>query len=270
MSSVSYRDLTGSAAENYQRYFVPTIATAVSHALLHTADLRPGERVLDLACGTGVITRAAAERVGTTGTVTGVDLAPDMLEVARAVPVGDGAAPIEWRQADAAHLPLPDDAFDIGLCQMGLMFMDDQPGALRELCRVVKPGGRVVLNTPGPVHTVFATMEEALTTHIDPGLAGFVGVVFSLHDPDTVAELLRAAGWQRVEAGTAVATFRLPPPATFLWQYLSVTPLAPAVQRAPEAARAAMERDITARWQPYVVDGGLVVEQSMVVARGRR
>ena len=82
----SYRHFTGRSAENYQRDFVPLIATPVSKDLLLAAALLPGERVLDVACGTGHIARAAAERVGSTGTVTGVDIAPDMIEVAQSVP----------------------------------------------------------------------------------------------------------------------------------------------------------------------------------------
>ena len=139
MTTVSYRDYSGTAAQLYQSFFVPVIATPVSGELLRTAGLRAGERVLDVACGTGVITRMAAEQVGRFGTVTAVDLAPDMLEVARATPAA--GAPIEWHQADAASLPMPDASSDVALCQMGLMFMEDRAGALAELHRVLTPGG---------------------------------------------------------------------------------------------------------------------------------
>ena len=147
MTSVSYRQFTGAAAENYQRNFVPAIATPVSRDLLRTADLQPGERVLDVACGTGVISRLAAERVGAAGSVTGIDIAVDMIEVAKAVPAPGGAT-IDWRVADAASLPIPDASVDVVLCQMGLMFMENRATAIAEMHRVLAPSGRVVVNTP--------------------------------------------------------------------------------------------------------------------------
>src|ERR1044072_6670300 len=112
MSTVSYHHFTGRAAENYQRDFVPLIAAPVSESLLRAADLRPGERVLDVACGTGHVTRAAAELVGDTGTVTGVDVAPDMIETAKSVAAPRGAS-IDWQICDAAALPMPDASVDV-------------------------------------------------------------------------------------------------------------------------------------------------------------
>ena len=85
MTTVSYRSFTGTAAENYERHLVPKIARPVSVALLEAATLQPGERVLDVACGTGLIARLAAQSVGSSGTVTGLDLSPGMIKVARAV-----------------------------------------------------------------------------------------------------------------------------------------------------------------------------------------
>lgn len=119
MTSASYRNFTGTGAQNYQRYFVPAIAEPVSADLLRTADLQAGERVVDVACGTGVIARRAAEQVGPTGSVIGIDVAPDMIEVAESAPPPAGSR-VEWYASDAASLPLADESCDVVLCQMGL------------------------------------------------------------------------------------------------------------------------------------------------------
>ncbi len=269
MSTPSYRDFTGTAAENYQRYFVPAIGAPVAEDLLALADLAPGERVLDVACGTGVVARLAAERVGAGGAVTGVDVAADMIAVAEATPAPEGA-PIEWQTGDATSLPLSDDSYDVVLCQMGLMFMEDRAGALAEMRRVTAPGGRVVVNTPGAIQPPFELMEQAIVEHVSPELGGFVRAVFSMHDPDALAGLLREAGLEDVSASESKATLRLPGPADFLWQYVNLTPMGPFVAEAPEEARAAMEQQVVESWQPFVVDGTTPLDQPMVLALGRR
>lgn len=269
MTSGSSPSFTGTAAENYQRYFVPAIASPVSAGLLAAADLQPGERVLDVACGTGLIARLAAERVGRTGSVAGIDIAPDMIDVAATVPVPEGAG-VEWRVGDATSLPFPDGSYDVVLCQMGLMFMQDRPGAVAEMRRVLGPGGRLVVNTTGAIQPPLELMERAIVDHISPELGGFVRAVFSMHDPDAVATLLREAGLDDVSSTVTTVTLRLPPPAEFLWQYINATPLGAFVARAPEAARTAMERQVVETWQPYVADGSTVVHQPMVAATARR
>jgi ubiquinone/menaquinone biosynthesis C-methylase UbiE len=269
MSTISYRHFTGTAAENYQRDFVPAIATPVSRDLLRAADLQPGERVLDVACGTGLIARLASQRVRASGAVTAIDIAPDMIEVARTVAVPDGGAKIDWHIADAATLPIADAAVDVVLCQMGLMFIENRAAAIAEMRRVLTSSGRVALNTPGPIQPVFEQMERALVDHISGDLSGFVGAVFSMHDPDAVAALLRDAGFREVSATMATATFRLPAPAEFLWMYVNLTPMAAVFDQAPDEAKHAFERQFVQRVQPHVVDGATVVEQPMVIATAR-
>jgi ubiquinone/menaquinone biosynthesis C-methylase UbiE len=269
MTSATYRSFTGTAAENYQRYFVPAIATPVSADLLRTANLQRGEHVLDVACGTGLIARLAAQQVTPTGSVTGVDLAPEMIAVARTIATPD-RRPIEWYVGDATSLPLPDDSYDVVLCQMGLMFMDDRAAAVGEMRRVLAPGGRLVANTPGAIHPTFELMEKALVDHISPELAGFVRAVFSMHDPNIVAHLLRTAGLRDVSSTVSTATFHLPRPAEFLWQYINLTPMGPFVAQASTTAQSAMEQQVVEDWQPYVADNTMLVDQPMVIATGRK
>ena len=119
----SFKHFGGSAPENYEQFFVPVIAAPLATDLIDIAALGLGERVLDVACGTGVVARLAAERVGATGTVDGIDLNPGMLAVARSVTPPSMA--IEWHESSAEAIPLPDEAFDVVLCQMGLQFVPD-------------------------------------------------------------------------------------------------------------------------------------------------
>ena len=230
---ITHETYSGDPATNYERYFVPAIGAPLAHELIELAALRPGERVLDVACGTGVVTRMAAERVGHAG-VAGVDLNPAMLAVARSV---GGGTELEWHEASAASLPLGDATFDVVLCQMGLQFFADRQGALREMRRVLAPGGRVVLNVPGPTPPPFAVLEQAVARYIDPAAGRFVATVFSLHDPDEVEQLLSDAGFADVLARAQRTTLRLPPPEEFLWQYLHSTPLAGAADARPGPRR---------------------------------
>jgi ubiquinone/menaquinone biosynthesis C-methylase UbiE len=268
MPTASYRNYSASGAELYQSFFVPAIATPVSVELVDSADLQPGERALDVACGTGVITRVAAERVGPTGSVTGVDVAPDMIEVAKAIPAA--GAPIEWYQADAVSLPLPDGAYDVALCQMGLMFMPDPVDALAEVHRVLVPGGRIVVNTPGQIQPGFEAMEQAIVDNINPELGAFVSAVFSMSDPLALGDLLQQAGFDDVSSKEYSATFDLPGPDEFLWNYINLTPMGPLVAEAPEEAKAEMERQVVEAWAPYVIDGRTPFDQPMALAWGRR
>lgn len=268
MTSTTYRRYSGTAAQLYQDFFVPSIATPVSGELLRTAALRPGGRVLDVACGTGVVTRATAEQVGPTGSVTGIDVAPDMIAVAETIPAG--GAPVIWQEADAASLPLPDELYDVALCQMGLMFIEDRAGALRELHRVLAPGGRVVINTPGRIQPLFEAMEQAIADNLDPQLGAFVSTVFSLHDPSVLAGLLQAAGFGDVASKEYTVTFDLPGPAEFLWNYINLTPMGELVADVPEDAKAALERQVVEAWAPAVVNGRIPVEQPMALAWGVR
>lgn len=146
-TNVSHTTYGGSPPENYERYFVPAIGEPVARDLIDRAALRAGERVLDVACGTGIVARLAAEQVGETGTVAGLDVNPGMLAVARSVTPPETS--IDWHEASAEDMPLPDDVFDVVLCQMGLQFMADKPAALSEMRRVLAPGGRIILNAPG-------------------------------------------------------------------------------------------------------------------------
>jgi len=258
----------GNAPANYERFFVPAIGAPLATDLIRLAALRPGERVLDVACGTGVVARLASQRVGATGTVAGLDINPGMLAVARsATPAG---MPIEWHEASAETMPLPDAVFDVVLCQMGLQFMPDKHAVLREMQRVLVRGGRLVLNLPGPIPRLFTIMEDVLARHVGPEAAGFINHVFSLHDAAEIQNLVSGAGFHDVAVQADTKSLRLPAPEEFLWQYVHSTPLAGAVAQVDDERRGSLEGEVVAEWQKFVEDRALVLEVRVVVAMARK
>jgi ubiquinone/menaquinone biosynthesis C-methylase UbiE len=267
-STVSFKSYGGSAPENYERYFVPTIGTPFATELLDAAALQPGERVLDVACGTGVVTRLAAGIVGPDVAVAGLDINPGMLGVARSVT--PARTKIEWHEASAESMPLPDESFDIVVCSLGLQFLPDKSAALQEMQRVLAPGGRLAIGTVGPTPPVFAILEQALARHVKPEVAAFMRQVFSLHDTRELHDLIAAAGFREVQVKSKTLKLTLPAPAEFLWQYVHSTPLAGAVGQIDDEGRGALERDVTAGWQTFVQDGALIAELNVVVSTSRK
>jgi len=191
----------GSVPENYERYLVPRIFAPWAEDLVEAAALRAGERVLDIACGTGIVARIAARRLGNRGSIVGLDTSAPMLATARAAATAEGAA-VEWREGDALEQPFTDGAFEVVLCQQGLQFFPDKPRGLREMYRVLRPGGRMVLSVWGPIERSpgFGVLAEALTRHVGSQAGGLLtSGPFSLSDADELRTLIAGANFQDID-----------------------------------------------------------------------
>ena len=193
--------------EVYEGFLVPHLFTPWAHDLVARAEPKPGERVLDVACGTGIVVRAVLPVVGPNGRVTGADFSPAMLAVARTrVP---GEAPVEWYEASAEALPFSDATFDLVLCQQGLQFFPDKPGAIQEFWRVLAPGGRVALSVwrtleHNPVHEA---INEAVVRHL--GTTDWIAAAFSGNASELEA-LLLGEGFEDVAIEPVTMTLRFP------------------------------------------------------------
>jgi ubiquinone/menaquinone biosynthesis C-methylase UbiE len=252
------------AARNYEHGFVPAIGAPFGAELVAAAALRRGERVLDVACGTGIVARLAADQVAPDGTVSGLDINPAMLSVARSVAESSGRS-IKWYESSAEAMPLPDASFDVVFCQLGLMFIPDQASAVRELRRVLVPGGRALLSTARP-NALFDAMDEAMARHIGAEAAAFVRQVFSLPDPAWHERVLREAGFRDIRTRIERKLTALPPARDFLWGYIGATPLAATVAQASPDQVAGLERQIVAAWKPWTTADGMRYEQEVAVA----
>jgi ubiquinone/menaquinone biosynthesis C-methylase UbiE len=211
--------------------------------------VRPGERMLDLACGTGVVARMAAERAGSTGQIAALDIIPGMLAVARLLPPVKGA-PIEWLEGSALALPFPDATYDLVLCQLGLQFFPDRPGALREISRVLVAGGRVGLNVFGLIEHNPAThaLANALDRRLGPGKSVIKRAEHSLADTQTLRTLVSRGGFRDVTIATAtkiISFARRPTTYESNWQPRHWRPLSPST---PELEGGASSLRSASRW----------------------
>lgn len=187
--------MAGTPAEIYEQHMVPAIFARWAPDLVETAGVRAGGRALDVACGTGAVTRLLAERVGPEGKVVGLDINPGMLAVARiAAPLPN----IEWLEGSAVSMTLPDAAFDTVVCQQGLQFFPDKPAALSEMRRVLKPGGRLALSCWRSIEhmTGYLVLQQALARRIGAEKAALPP--FSLGDAGTIRVLVQGAGFRAV------------------------------------------------------------------------
>jgi len=185
------------AARNYQQVLVPVVLQPWAVRLANRAALSPGCRVLDLACGTGVAARIAAERVGPGGEVLGIDMNAAMLSVARSLKPISGAR-IRWRCGDAEHLPGLDPPFDVVLCQQGFQFFPDPMKAAQETARVLRPGGRLALSVwCGPDRNpLAAALVGALQSGGYPAFSDALGCPFSVRNRRQITGPIARAGFQ--------------------------------------------------------------------------
>jgi ubiquinone/menaquinone biosynthesis C-methylase UbiE len=227
---------TTNPAETYESYMVPALFEPWAVRLLQLARPHTGEDVLDVACGTGIVSRRVAPRVGTRGRVVGLDISSSMLDVARTCADEEGLK-IDWVEATAEALPFPEADFDLVVCQFGLMFFTDRHLALSEMRRVLRAGGRVALAVWQPLdqHPFYQRLHEVINRRL--GMSA-VEDIFALGNVDDLHTLVTGAGFRRVEIAQESMNARFPAPEAFLAGEIDVdTAAIPAMQYLSAAAR---------------------------------
>ncbi|MGE5147023.1 MAG: methyltransferase domain-containing protein [Candidatus Eiseniibacteriota bacterium] len=199
--------VTGSAAEIYDAFFVPALFAEWAPRVAEAAGLAPGRRVLDVACGTGVLALEAAGRVAPGGAVTGLDRNDGMLAVARRK-----SSSVDWREGRAEALPFDAGAFDAVVSQFGLMFFDDRVAALREMARVARPGSRIAVAVWAGLDAVpgYEAMTKLLARLFGNRIADQLRAPYALGDKAALRVLFADAGLRNVEIATPEGMARFP------------------------------------------------------------
>lgn len=191
MNASASSDVSQSVAEAYDQFFVPALFQQWAGRMVDAAAIASGQRVLDVACGTGVLACAAAERVGSSGSVVGLDPNPEMLAVARRK-----RTRIEWQDGRAEAIPFPNESFDAVISLFGFMFFEDRRAALGEMCRMLRPGGRLAVAVCDALDRSagYAVLAELLQRLFGAGVADAFRAPFALGDAERLHTLCIEAG----------------------------------------------------------------------------
>lgn len=251
-------------AETYEERFVPALFSQWATAVADASSIAPGMDVLDVACGTGVVTRTIADRLGDRGTVVGLDLNDAMLTVARRV-----RPDLEFRSGDVADLPFAADSFDRVTCSMALFFFPDRARALREMARVTKPGGTVALVVPSTLDAqpAWKPFVDVAAQHAGPEAISLLSTYWACGDIDTLRAQLQSAGLPDVAVTTKLGTAHFPSVEAFVATEVESTPL---IERISDEVLRAMQDDSHHELREFITPEGRLdapIECHVVTAR---
>ncbi len=249
MSDTKTGQVNTSAAEIYEEFFIPALFQQWTSKIADEAGIERGERVLDAACGTGVLAKEVSARVGPEGSVVGLDINEGMLAVAERKSPG-----IEWKFGAVESIPFEDETFDTVVSQFGLMFFVDKAAAIQEMFRVLKPGGTLVIavwdsleNVPG-----YKTVVELLQRLFGDETAGALRSPYSLGDVQTFESLIKNAGIKNFEIKTLPGKAQFPSIESWIFTDVKGWTLADMID---EDQYQLLLREAKVDLQQYVTDG---------------
>ena len=251
--------LEQSGPEAYERYLVPPMFAPWAERLIDRIDLRTGDRVLDVGCGTGIVARRVAARMGDEGSVVGLDTNEGMLDVAEAT-AAESRLAIEWRQGDASEIPFPDGAFDVVCCQQTLQFVPDPGTVVREIRRVLAPGGRAAVTVWRPLefNPGYVTLAEALEHYVADDAGMMMRSPFPSWDGDYLRVLARAAGFSKPSVFVEIGSVRYPSATEFVRREAASSPLSESLGDLAQEVREALVTEVEDALREYTDDDGLV------------
>lgn len=262
--------LAREAADRYEQILVPAILGPAAQVLVNWAEPKGGEIVLDVGCGTGAAARFAAEKVGPSGRVIGIDLNAGMIEVAKSLPAPNGVV-IEWYEKSAYELPIDDQTVDLIVCAQSLQFMADRRSALAEMVRVLKPSGRAAISLWSDIleNPYFHALAEAIGRYVGQDTAAGLMAIFGLSNADEIRRLLSEAGFRNVKMRVQQLDLSLPKLDDFVPRHITATPMVAGFNAASPIEQAKVIQEIADRLELYTTETGVCVpfRTHLVLAR---
>jgi ubiquinone/menaquinone biosynthesis C-methylase UbiE len=255
------------AAEHYERFWSAQLEPA-QRLLLEMAALEPGERVLDIACGTGLVSFPAAEAVAPSGGLLGTDLSETMVASARELAAARGFSNTDFERMDAESLKVPDESFDVALCALGLMYVPDPDRAFAEMRRVVRPDGRIVAAVWGARAKcgwaeIFPIVDSRVESDVCP-------LFFQLGTGDALRLGMERAGLEELDVRRIETTLEYDSEDDALGAAFAGGPVALAYARFDDRTKDEAHGEYLESIEPFRSGGGFRIPGEFVVARGRR
>jgi ubiquinone/menaquinone biosynthesis C-methylase UbiE len=268
VSAMDWGAVATDVPRHYDEYLVPGMFVPLAQVVAEAVEAAPGDRVLDVGCGSGVLSRELARRVAPDGSVVGSDLGEGMLVVARGYA---SAIPISYVQADAEQLPFADAEFSAVTCQQALQFFPDRLAALAEFRRVLAAGGRLAVACWCSIEGTagMRAIAAALDLHIGPHAGDMMRAPFVIEDPAELRTLLESAGFSDIVVEIERIEARYPTPEQFAPRTIAGGPIAPLFAAATDEQRAEITADVAAALAPYVDEGMAVFEAPTLIAVAR-
>jgi ubiquinone/menaquinone biosynthesis C-methylase UbiE len=260
MAAPSGFQLQGNAARVYEAQKVPAIFRPLAELTLESITLDGCACVLDVACGTGIVARLLAERLGSRAKVVGVDVNRGMIAVARQYTSATGGT-VEWHEADVGALPFDEGMFDLAICQQGLQFFPDKAQALQEIRRVLAPRGRIALTVWSEISPMFLAMADALRQHLNAEIAERLLEPFAFRDAQVIRSMMTEAGFRNITVQTLVLQRQIGPAAESMPQEFAGSQIAEDIAGLDQRTKATILRDIGTMLRLYEANGGLVIPQ---------
>lgn len=225
--------LTGSAAAIYEEQKIPAVFRPLALATLDALPIKENDKVLDVACGTGIVGREVMNKLGPNGSVTGVDLNEGMIGMAREITKTE-AARYEWHVADVTAMPFEADTFSVAFCQQGLQFFPNEDDALREMHRVLNPGGRIAITVWAGASEFFKSLARSLSQYVSEEVGQKSLAPFQYAGMATLPDRLSDIGFDDINVQKIYVDRKIHTPETAIPKEILGNPVGPAVAKQGE------------------------------------